>query len=83
MIKGILATAEEVPTIGKFGQYDQVGAAVHGFGCQCKTLVQVVGAVVDTDLRVKLDDRYAGGAYWFAHEDDLLLLYNQEMVGRL
>ena len=83
MIKGILATAEEIPAIGELGQYDQVGSTVCSFGRQCKTWMQVAGPVVRANLRVQLDDCYAGGACWFAHGGDLLLLYNRESVGRL
>ena len=62
MIKGVLATAEEIPAIGKLGQYDQVRSTVCRFCRQCKTLTQIVGSVVHANLRVQLDDGYAWGA---------------------
>ena len=83
MIKGVLATDEEIPAVGKLGQYDQVRSTVCRFGRQCKTLTQIVGSVVYANLRVQLDDGYACGACWFAPGGDLLLLYNRDSVGRL
>src|SRR5450830_29826 len=77
VIKGILTTAEKISAIGKLRQHDQSGTAVCGFGGEGKTLTQIIGSIGHANLGIKLNDCYAGGACWFAHGCDLLLLCNR------